>query len=107
MQPGNEYTLVHLRLLADLTSQIDSWPAEVVSLECLYEHFGHWSVTVRRKGQRTRFAFDARDRLLSAERLPRDGGDFATAEFEALALPAGLTEASLPAIVKFVREHAS
>ena len=98
-----------LNLLDQAVKEFDTWPAEVGQLEYLDEHFGHWSFILRFKGKRTRFAFDARDSILSAERLGRNPGDFSV-KAKALAdvpLPGGLSASSLSVILAFARKHAT
>ena len=108
VQPGNEYTAEHLRLLRVIAIEVDTWPAEVVSCEFLYEQFGHWSITLRHKGKRTRFAFDARDRIVVAARLPRLAGAFsAPSDMGEMKLPQGLTEANVGEVIGFMRKHAA
>lgn len=106
-QDGNTYTAEHFSLINEIIAEIDTWPAEVGAVEYLYETFGCWSLTVRRKGQRTRFSFDGKDGYLGAERLLPNAGDFSKPpkSLGGIELRKGLTRDSHPQVVAFIRQH--
>ncbi len=68
MKP-QEYPRHHFEQMAALAEFLRPLPAQILSHEYLYEHFGSWSLVLRFKGFPFRLGFDGRDREYALHRI--------------------------------------